>query len=238
MVGIYKITSPTNRIYIGQSVDIESRFKHYKNKHCKKQPRLYNSFNKYGVNNHTFEILEKCTINELNERERYWQDVYNVLDTNLGLNCKLTKTLDYNGRHCLETKIKIGLGNKGKIRTEEYKEKMSLSRKGKCVGLEHPQYNKKLNYEWRKKLSEAKSNGKHHLLGKKLPKEWVSNIKKGKEGLGVSFDNARSTIVLDIETGVYYPSISSCARAYNIPKNTLVNYLNGSRRNKTNIRIA
>lgn len=30
MIGIYKITSPSNRIYIGQSIDIEARWKSYK----------------------------------------------------------------------------------------------------------------------------------------------------------------------------------------------------------------
>lgn len=31
MVGIYKITSPTNKIYIGQSKNIRKRFNNYQN---------------------------------------------------------------------------------------------------------------------------------------------------------------------------------------------------------------
>ena len=49
MIGIYKITSPNNKVYIGQSVDIEKRLKRYKNLNCKKQSKIYNSLNKYGV---------------------------------------------------------------------------------------------------------------------------------------------------------------------------------------------
>ena len=106
MIGIYKITSPSNRIYIGQSVNIKIRFNTYKNLKCNSQPKIYKSFLKYGVENHNFEIIEECDINLLNERERYWQDFYNVVKS--GLNCKLTKTLDLSGKLSEETKSKIG----------------------------------------------------------------------------------------------------------------------------------
>lgn len=86
--GIYKITSPSGKIYIGQSVDIEKRWAYYKTKKTNVQPKLQNSFNKYGVASHLFEILELCSESMLNERERYWQDFYNVLAE--GLNLKLT----------------------------------------------------------------------------------------------------------------------------------------------------
>lgn len=88
--GIYKITSPTNRVYIGQSKDIVyDRFKRYKKLRCEGQPILYRSLLKYGVENHTFEIIEECSLDDLNCRERYWQDFYDVL--NGGLNCELSE---------------------------------------------------------------------------------------------------------------------------------------------------
>ena len=58
MIGIYKITNPTNKIYIGQSTNIGNRFKHYKSLDCKRQSSLYKSFLKHGVENHNFEIIE------------------------------------------------------------------------------------------------------------------------------------------------------------------------------------
>jgi predicted GIY-YIG superfamily endonuclease len=45
MIGIYKITSPTNKVYIGQSLDIEKRFVNYKGLFCKQQTKLYNCLN-------------------------------------------------------------------------------------------------------------------------------------------------------------------------------------------------
>ena len=45
-IGIYKITSPSNKIYIGKSNNINRRFKEYIKLRCKQQPKLYNSFKK------------------------------------------------------------------------------------------------------------------------------------------------------------------------------------------------
>lgn len=47
MIGIYLIKSPTNKIYVGQSWNIEKRRNYYKNLHCKGQRKLCNSLKKY-----------------------------------------------------------------------------------------------------------------------------------------------------------------------------------------------
>jgi len=108
MIGIYKITSPSNRVYIGQSINIEKRFKEYSIlRNCKLQIKLYRSFLKHGVNNHKFEILEECLIEELNDKERYYQDTYLVLKS--GLNCYLTKSKSKTGKASEETKLKMSL---------------------------------------------------------------------------------------------------------------------------------
>ena len=118
MIGIYKITSPTNKIYIGQSIDIKGRFKYYEKLKCKKQPRLYNSLKKHKQENHKFEIIIECEIKQLNDLERYYQEIYNVTSKN-GLNCILTKTNDRCGKHTEESKLKMR-----KPHTPERKEKM------------------------------------------------------------------------------------------------------------------
>ncbi len=106
MIGIYKITSPSNKVYIGQSVDIFERWKSYlKNNGSKNQPALHKSFKKHGVENHKFEIIEECFINELNNRERYWQEYYDVLSEN-GLNCLLTKSDSKSGVMSKDTVLK------------------------------------------------------------------------------------------------------------------------------------
>lgn len=123
MIGIYKISSPSNRVYIGQSIDIEFRWSYYKNLRCKRQRILYNSFLKYGVENHIFEILEECNKNELNERERYWQDSFDVLSKR-GMNLILTSTNDRSGELSKTVKEAISITRKRKFENENYKKEI------------------------------------------------------------------------------------------------------------------
>ena len=129
MIGIYKIVNPSNKIYIGQSVDIEKRWARYKIILCQNQTKLKNSLKKYGFDNHKFSILEECETERLNERERYWQDFYNSLE--FGLNCKLTETKDRNGLLSNETRSKISESLKGKKHSNERIEKNKKSNTGK-----------------------------------------------------------------------------------------------------------
>jgi group I intron endonuclease len=145
MIGIYKITSPTNKVYIGQSNNIGKRFKQYSSlSQTKLQKRLHYSFNKYGVKNHIFEVIEECKVELLNERERYWQDFYNVLGKN-GLNCLLTSTTDNIKVYSKETIDKIRLGNLGKIipdsvrkQTSETMKVKGIKPKEKMIGFDNP----------------------------------------------------------------------------------------------------
>ena len=89
--GIYKITSPSNKIYIGSSSNIKKRWNSYFYLKCKPQPKLYNSLKKYGSENHTYEIIEECEFEALYERERYYQELYDCLGVN-SLNCNLVET--------------------------------------------------------------------------------------------------------------------------------------------------
>lgn len=108
MKGIYKITSPSGKIYIGQSLDIKRRFNEYKLlNNVNKQPKLYNSLNKYGSINHFYEILEECSEPDLNNKERYYQDLYDSTNSKIGLNCRLTKSNDKSGKLSEEHKKKL-----------------------------------------------------------------------------------------------------------------------------------
>lgn len=140
ITGIYKITSPNNRVYIGQSRNIRNRFKSYKSLNCKEQVLLYRSFKKYGVDKHIFEIVEKCKFKELNNRERYWQEYYNVTDESKGLNCVLVdsdekprKVSKHTLKKMSESQLGIGLGRK---HTEESKYKMSKALGKLIIDLE------------------------------------------------------------------------------------------------------
>ena len=78
MIGIYKITNKkNNHCYIGQSKNIEKRWSnHIYHDKSKDEYPLYRAFKKYGINNFIFEIIEECTLKELNEKEQYYIKLY------------------------------------------------------------------------------------------------------------------------------------------------------------------
>ena len=137
MIGIYKITSPTRRIYIGQSVNVQKRFDSYNRMYIKNQgqTRLHRSFIKYGVKEHKFELVCECLEAELNDFERYYQEIYNCIGS--GLNCRLTKTNDRSGRVSEETREKMrlkSLGNTiwlGRTHTQKTKDKIAFANTGR-----------------------------------------------------------------------------------------------------------
>ena len=77
--GIYKITNQINKkCYIGQSINIEERWKHHKLYELKNSHYpLYQDFEKYGLDNFNFEIIEECTQKDLDTREIYWISYFN-----------------------------------------------------------------------------------------------------------------------------------------------------------------
>ncbi len=159
--GIYKITSPTEKIYVGQSVDIKHRWNQYKYLYKKGiGPKLYNSLKKHNWENHKFEILEECNQEQLHEKELFWkQTVLEELDNNWEqvLFCGL---------------YDIGGGPK----SEETKQKM---RKPKPVGfgINHSikMKGKKRNLSWIENLVKSKQKPilQYDLEGNFI-KEWES----------------------------------------------------------------
>lgn len=81
--GIYKYENKINgKIYIGLSSNIEKRYSQHlydsKNeKRLKRATGIDYAINKYGIENFTFEIIELCNIEELDEKEKYWISFYN-----------------------------------------------------------------------------------------------------------------------------------------------------------------
>lgn len=126
-IGVYKITSPKGKIYIGQSSNIEARFRQYRKlRNCDQQRLLYNSFIKYGVLNHSFEVVMFCLRHELDATEIFYISTLNALDKDVGLNLKSGGS---RGKHHESSKAKISKANKGKKRTEETKRKLSIAQK-------------------------------------------------------------------------------------------------------------
>ena len=79
--GIYRITNlKTNEAYIGKSTNIKTRWQN----HCKTaigldgmaRTKIHSAMKEYGIDNFSFEVLEKCTKENYSEREKYWINFY------------------------------------------------------------------------------------------------------------------------------------------------------------------
>ena len=88
--GIYCIESLINKKkYIGQSVDIESRFHKHRNYLCNKthhNEHLQHAWDLYGEDNFEFTIIEECAEDILDERETYYISKFKTQDRNFGYN--------------------------------------------------------------------------------------------------------------------------------------------------------
>ena len=83
--GIYKITNiEDGRCYVGQAVDVSSRWKqHIKRGLGAENPgrnKLYAAMLTSGPENFTFEIIEDCPKEELDEKEKFYMDFFHAKD--------------------------------------------------------------------------------------------------------------------------------------------------------------
>ena len=86
MIGIYIITNLiTNQCYVGQSLNIERRFWEHKHPKCQKSSKvLQDDILKYGIENFAFDVLEECSAEDLDDKEKYW--IYHFQSLGLSYN--------------------------------------------------------------------------------------------------------------------------------------------------------
>lgn len=129
--GIYKIENlVTKKVYVGFAIHINDRWSTHRSQlrdglhHCE---HLQRSYDKYGVDNFKYSILEECKEGELAIREHYWATLLKAHDRHFGYNIKPTSE-DGKVRHSEETKAKIGKAHKGRIIKPESIEKSKETR--------------------------------------------------------------------------------------------------------------
>jgi group I intron endonuclease len=165
--GVYVLTNKINgKRYVGIGCGkkgIEGRWAQYKRYECKQQTKLYNALKLYGVDNFTFEvILETDDIDNAKRSEMFLIDVWNLQDDRYGYN--ITAGGD---------SIRLGLKH-----SEETKQKISNSNKGKCAWFKGKHHTE----ESKQKLREAN-------LGKKASEETKQKLREAGKGKKMSEEN-------------------------------------------------
>lgn len=119
ITGIYCIENiVTKKKYIGQSVSIYDRWSKHKselNHGIHDNDYMQKAWDKYGEDNFIFSVLEICEIQELDEKEKYYIDLFDALNRDCGYN------------------LKTGGQNGGATVSEEIRKKMSEANKNAYV---------------------------------------------------------------------------------------------------------
>ncbi|MCU5706140.1 GIY-YIG nuclease family protein [Bacillus wiedmannii] len=121
VTGIYKITNKINgKCYIGQSLDIPKRWENHKCMNGNHSYPLYLAFKKYGLDNFSFEIIERCSKEEMEHLEYYYILLYD--STNHGYNQTLQTKNPLLDKEIMERAIE---NMTIQHRTKEHREKQS-----------------------------------------------------------------------------------------------------------------
>lgn len=209
MIGVYKITNPIGQIYVGSSINIKVRFYRHRSASAKNIKRLYDSLIKYGVKNHIMETIELCGVEILKDRERYWQEYYDVLNEN-GLNNEYVKTQTKQRILRKESLEKIQQSCIGRILSEEHKSKISKSN----IGKKHSQ------------LTKDKISNRHK--GRRM-----TDSHKEKAIKNLKPENGK--LVLDINTGIFYDTLKEAVKSTVYSNVYVSKMIRGKINNKTGL---
>jgi len=170
IMGVYQIRNIVNgKLYVGSSTDIHTRWQSHKcrlrrNKH--RSPHLQQSWNMYGELNFSFEVIEVIADKKnILMREQYWIDKCMSALNSYGYNLSPVAGTTLGYKFSPESKARLSKANRGRITSEETKEKLRL------IGLRRKHTPKEIE-----KMRIANT-GKRHTLAARLK---MSASRKGR----------------------------------------------------------
>lgn len=229
LCGVYKITNNVNgKVYIGQSINIKNRWKDHINALNRKNSRctlLQRAWNKYKQENFSFEILELCLEDELDDVEIKYIEFYDAINNGYNIEPGGNK----NKHLSEETKQKLRESHLGKIASDETRKKMSESR----MGDKNPMYGQTHSEETRKKISNANKGRTGHPcsdyqkecarlanLGKEVSEETRKKISEANKGNIPYNKNLRP--VYCIELNKVFENASSAGKELSIRSGNII----------------
>jgi group I intron endonuclease len=211
MIGIYKITNPKGKIYIGQSTNIEERWEKGHKYNSGSGKKLKNSLNKYGWENHKKEILEECVVEHLSERETYWIEYYDSYKKGLNSTSK-GGIQGYKDEQWRKTHSEGLKGRKGVWESKTRPEHSAFLKENGCG----------LSYE---RTQEHKDNLSIIMkeVWKNKKEEISKKITQNKIGKGLK------SIICDTLFGMEFKSLSEASEVLNLNKGNICEVLKGNK---------
>lgn len=173
---IYLITNRVNgKIYVGQhkydKMELDTNY-HGSGK------KLWNAYNKYGIDKFDTTLIDTAdTKEELDQKETFYIDAldcrnpdvgYNIAEGGGGVSGLCGEKNGFHGKqHTDETKQKMSESHKGKTLSEDTKRKISENHSD-ASGENNPMYGKHQTEESKQKISDGTTGGKNGMA-KKCP---------------------------------------------------------------------
>ena len=210
---IYKIENNiSKKVYIGQTINYTKRIRQHKY-HLRKGDHdnkyLQKDFNEYGLTSFKFSIIEECDDIQALERETYWINYYEGIESSNTYNMVSLDGLN------TEFKLKVKQGNIGKKRSKETCNKLSEIGRAKKHSLET-----KIKIS---KSCKGKNKGHFHSdeTKVKISKSCKGRtpVNKGKRKYEICFINRLCKEYLDIK------NYSELGRKYNINVDVIRNLI-------------
>lgn len=248
---IYKIISPNKKIYIGQTININSRKTKYKYKFFKGQIKLWLNCEKYNWNPiDNFTIIEECLCGEnkktLNEKEKFWINFYdsfkNGLNCNEGGNGNLNYIVSDYTKKVLSLKAKEQWNKmseaKKKIRSEKLSD-IGKFRKHTIETIEKIKNSKKLNPfkpsdEFKQKISNSLTGKPGRNKGNFHSEESKLKISKTKSGVK---NEKNSKKIICITTNTIYDSMTEASLKLGLNQSKISMVCNNKRKSTGGFRF-
>lgn len=216
---IYKYTSPSNKHYIGQTINENIRKSHHRITTAKNGTKFGNAISKYGLENFSYEILftSEWTSDltalkeELDSMEIYYIDKFHSFDYGYNLTKGGEGTLGYH--HSEESKEKISKASKNS--SKETRRKISQRNKGRIVSKETREkiskssIGKKMSKESRQKMSDSQK-------GKVYSEEQIQKFRDSAKNKKIVYQYDKNNTLLNI-----FSSCSEAARILNLDSSAI-----------------
>lgn len=209
---VYLHIFPNEKIYVGKTTKDKPEKRWQNGYGYKGQPFMWNAIRKYGWENIKHRVIECRSEDEMNELEKHYISEYETQNPEKGYNIYPGGESGPKNYHLTEEhKRKISEGNKGKVISEETRQKrighivsestrkkisekkmghivdestrkkISEKNKGRLVGEKHPMYGKHHTEDAKRRNSEAHKGKTPWNKGKGTPEEVRRKISEGRK---------------------------------------------------------
>ncbi|MCD8377881.1 MAG: GIY-YIG nuclease family protein [Candidatus Gastranaerophilales bacterium] len=229
--GIYSIECLINgKKYIGQSIDMKKRVIQHRcdlRRHDHMNEDLQSDWDEYGEGNFSFDVLEKCEISELDNKERFYIGCCKSNLIEFGYNIEAGGICP--GPMCDRTKEKQSKVQTGKVRTDETRKRLSESH----LGEKNSMYGKHHTDETKKKISENRRpvRGKDYPnYGKHFSEETRAKLSASHIGKNTGASHPRHHSIYCPELDEYFDTITAATRKYGVSDAHISSCLSGTRK--------